>query len=453
MIEDLHTEFKREWSDKYLKNIAAFANTDGGVLYIGIDDAGEITGVKDVKTLLKKIPDTIQNVLGIVPVVDNHEENGKSYISIKISKHDDLLFCDGKIYVKSGSTTRELKGRELRIHLMKSLDMSWSDEVSTIVPVEDLDGIAYREFIKKAIKKKMLKPEEEKLGILAVFEKMDLCVKGHPKLGAVLLFHPEPTRFTAGACVQIGMFRDSDLLYQDLIKGPLFLIPDKVVDLIFTKYIIAPVTYEGIYRVENTPYPFEAIREAVLNSIIHADYGAKTPIQIKVFPDRLMIANDGSPPEDWTVDMLLKSHKSHPGNPSMAEVFHRAGMVERFGRGIQTIMSEYEGKEDKVPVFNFNKYEFIVTFFNENYVENIPNSGIPLSEPEKRLIQKMSDAEYSLSELVEIASSGNRESFRRHVIKPLVDKGFIEMTVKDKPTSMKQKYVLTDSGRVFKKNQ
>lgn len=109
MIEDFHTEFKREWSDKYLKNIAAFANTDGGVLYIGIDDAGKITGVKDVKTLLKKIPDIIQNVLGIVPVVDNHEENGKNYISIKVSKHDDLLFCDGKIYVKSGSTTESSK--------------------------------------------------------------------------------------------------------------------------------------------------------------------------------------------------------------------------------------------------------------------------------------------------------------------------------------------------------
>lgn len=113
MMENLHTEFKEKWSDKWLRNIAALGNSDGGTLYVGLDDDGSVIGVDNVKSLLKTIPDKIQNVLGIVPNVNNHSKDGKDYISIKVAKHDDVLFYEGKLFVKSGSTTRELKGREL----------------------------------------------------------------------------------------------------------------------------------------------------------------------------------------------------------------------------------------------------------------------------------------------------------------------------------------------------
>jgi len=72
VIEDLHNEFKESWADKYLRNIAAFANTDGGTLYIGVDDIGNIVGVEDYRYLLKMLPDKIESALRIVPVVSHH---------------------------------------------------------------------------------------------------------------------------------------------------------------------------------------------------------------------------------------------------------------------------------------------------------------------------------------------------------------------------------------------
>jgi predicted HTH transcriptional regulator len=78
MMEDLRTEFKREWDKKYLRNVAALANSDGGAIYIGVEDDGAVCGLKNLKDSLKQIPDDVQNVLGIVPAVDCHVEGGNT---------------------------------------------------------------------------------------------------------------------------------------------------------------------------------------------------------------------------------------------------------------------------------------------------------------------------------------------------------------------------------------
>ena len=401
MMEDLHTEFKRDWdSSKYLRNVAALANTDGGVIYIGLSDDGTVYGVKDLTKLLKQIPDDIQNILGIVPIVDHHSKDGKEYISITVSKSEDVVFCNGKLFVKSGSTTRELRGADGRIYLMKKYDYSWTDDPCNSVSVEDLDNVYFEDFKNEGFAHEKITSGELALDIKSLFKKLDILVDGRPKLGAVLLFHPEPLMFNSGACVKIGKFEGSEILYQDMVTGPLFLMPDKVVDLLMTKYSISPITYEGIRRIDTPSYPREALREAVLNSIIHNDYGTRTPIQIKVYPDRMEIANDGSPPSNWTLETLLTAHKSHPGNPSMATVFYRAGKVESFGRGIQKILDQYTGRDVKAPEFKFNSCEFTIVLYNENYVEGISTPTSVDNWKNNLSKVKLSDNELAIYELI-----------------------------------------------------
>lgn len=212
--------------------------------------------------------------------------------------------------------------------------------------------------------------------------------------------------------------------------------PDKVVDLLMTKYSISPITYEGIRRIETPSYPYEALREAVLNSIIHNDYGTRTPIQIKVYPDRMEISDDGSPPSNWTLETLLTAHKSHPGNPSMATVFYRAGKVESFGRGIQKILDQYTGRDVKAPEFKFNSCEFTVVLYNENYVEGI-STQISVDDWKDNLSKaKLSDNELAVYELIahsEFTSARDVASKLdisyasvNRVISSLVDKGMIK---------------------------
>ena len=110
-------------------------------------------------------------------------------------------------------------------------------------------------------------------------------------------------------------------------------------DLLLTKYLKAGISYRGIQRVESLPVPEAALREAVLNAILHKDYSSGTPVQISVYADRLMLWNPGELPQNWTVARLKAKHPSHPFNPGLANVFFRAGQIETWGRGIERIFS------------------------------------------------------------------------------------------------------------------
>ncbi len=93
-------------------------------------------------------------------------------------------------------------------------------------------------------------------------------------------------------------------------------------------------------RIESYPIPETALREAILNAVVHKDYASGIPIQISVYPDKLMIWNSGQLPSDWTLERLLGKHSSQPFNPDVANAFFRAGMIEAWGRGIERIMQE-----------------------------------------------------------------------------------------------------------------
>ena len=357
------------------------------------------------------------------------------YISIKVERSPELIFLDGKIFGKSGSTTRELKGHDLRARSLKRGEEPWTEGTTSRISMSELNNGIYLDFIRKARSINMLSEDDEQSSIEEIFDKLNLSVEGNPKLGAVLLFHPEQQKFTPGAFVQIGMFRGSDILYQDMVGGPLFSMPDKIIDILFTKYMIAPISFEGIYRRESHPYPMPSIREAVLNLIMHSDYGDKVSMQIKVHADRIEMWNSGSPPENWTLETLLNSHRSIPGNPTIATVFHRAGMVEKFGRGIRTIIDGYEGRETRRPEFSFSISEFCVTFFNDSNIDDdsivdfsIPNTcknPLGMKDNEFAVYQLISESRFTTSsEAATLLGVSSRTVDR--ILSSLQTKGVIE---------------------------
>ena len=103
---------------------------------------------------------------------------------------------------------------------------------------------------------------------------------------AVLLFHNDPEKYIFGSFIKIGFFEsDSEILYQDEVHGSIIEQVDKVVELLYHKYLRAKISYEGIQRVERYPFPEGAVREALLNAIVHKDYSSGVPIQISVYDD------------------------------------------------------------------------------------------------------------------------------------------------------------------------
>lgn len=194
-----------------------------------------------------------------------------------------------------------------------------------------------------------------------------------------MLFHPDPEKFITGVYIKIGYFEnEADLIFQDEVHGNLFEQIEKTLDLLFTKYIRAIVSYEnGINRIETYEYPREAIREALLNAIAHKDYSGLTPIQIRVYKDKIMIWNEGTLPEDWTINNLLKEHSSRPFNPDIANAFFRSGYIESWGRGISKMTELCVAKGLPKPSYLVEGSDFWVIFRKDiYYTEHLQSLGL-----------------------------------------------------------------------------
>ena len=133
-------------------------------------------------------------------------------------------------------------------------------------------------------------------------------------------------------------------------------------DLLFTKYLRASISYERISRIETYPFPDAAIRETILNALGHKDYSSGAPIQISVYDDKIIIWNSGQLPEGWTIEKLKQKHSSVPYNPDIATSFFRSGYIESWGRGIEKINHECITSGVPMPEFNTDFSGLMVTF-------------------------------------------------------------------------------------------
>nr|MBK9652837.1 winged helix-turn-helix transcriptional regulator [Bacteroidota bacterium] len=151
-------------------------------------------------------------------------------------------------------------------------------------------------------------------------------------------------------------------MFQDTIHGHLFEQVERAMALLLSKYLKATITYKGLNRMEKYPKPVAALREAVLNAIVHKDYASQIPVQISVYADKLIIWNEGQFPDDWTIENLKSKHPSRPYNPAIANVFFRAGLIEAWGRGTINILNECKLAKISQPIFKYEFSGFIVEF-------------------------------------------------------------------------------------------
>ncbi|MBS1590235.1 MAG: putative DNA binding domain-containing protein [Bacteroidetes bacterium] len=336
MSEHQNIEYKSSWRDEYLKWICGFANANGGTIFIGKDDNGKVVGVNDAKKLLEDIPNKVRDVLGILVDVNLHQTKQGDYLEIVVEPYPNAISYKGQYHYRSGSTKQELKGSALEKFLLQKKGKHWDSSPIPNVAVFDLKQDTFEFFKKRGIRSKRLDEESLNDTPEQLLENLELTEGKYLKRAALLLFHPKPEKFVTGAYIKIGYFEnDADLIFQDEVHGNLFEQVEKTLDMLFTKYIKAIISYENkIHRIETYEYPKDAIREALLNAIAHKDYSSGSTIQISVYKDKIMIWNAGQLPENWTIETLLQKHSSSPYNPDIANTFFRSGYIESWGRGI-----------------------------------------------------------------------------------------------------------------------
>lgn len=338
MAESQNIEWKELWRDDYLKWICGFANAQGGKIYIGVDDTGKVVGVQNGKRLLEEIPNKIQTNLGFLADVNLLSKNGLDYIEIIVGSSSYPVSYKGEYHFRSGSTKQILRGVALTEFISSKTGIRWEDSVIEGVTAEDLDKESFDIFRREAIRSKRMTKDDLNMSNAELLDSLDLLKDGKLTRAAVLLFHRTPQKWMFGTYTKIGKFgKGSDLQYQDEVIGSLFMQAERVIELIYLKYLKAPVTYDNLTRVETYPFPKDAVREALYNALVHSRWSAGIPIQVRIEDDAMYISNECVFPSDWTMESLLQRHQSRPYNPKIARAFFRAGYIESWGRGIQKI--------------------------------------------------------------------------------------------------------------------
>lgn len=401
MVESQNIEFKESWRDEYLKWVCGFANAQGGKIYVGCDDTGNVVGVKDTERLMEEIPNKIRDSMGIIVAVNQLEKNGLHYIEIDVPAYPIGISYKGVYHYRSGSTKQVLNGPALEAFLLRKHGATWDNLPLPAFKINDVDDSIVKKFKALAVKKGRIESsllEEPKEVLL---EKMHLTNGGYLTNAAMLLFAKDPEQYQLGAYIKIGYFEsDADLLYQDEIHGSILEQVDKALEVIYLKYMRAKIRYEGVQRIERYFVPEESLREALLNAICHKQYQSGIPIQISVYEDRLYVANVGSLPENWTIENLMEKHASVPYNPNIASVFYLAGFIESWGRGIEKICDSQKADNLPMPEYTVHPGDIMIKFTGpEDRIVRVTDKVT--EKVIDQVIDKVTEREYAVLKLLE----------------------------------------------------
>ncbi len=391
-IEHQALEWKSTWKDDHLREICAFANAQGGVLCIGKDDHGRVTGVPEsaARKLLENLPNKVRDVTGVQVDVNLRAEGSLYWLEVVVPAVSTPVSCRGEFYYRSGSVCQQLTGPALTHFLLEKTGAQWDSIPVDRVTPEELDSISFEIFQREALRNRRMSAEDFDISRRELLQRLELLdEQGRLKRAALLLFHPHPTRWFAGAFIKVGFFQnDAEILYDDTLEGSLFRQADQVIDLIYTKYMRAWISYDGITRVDRYPFPRTAIREAVFNAIIHSDYSSGVPIQIRVYDQKVVIYNQARIPMLWVQEGALDKHGSKAINPLIARAFYRAGHVESWGRGIKRIADACREYGTAPQSYRFTDSEVVTVF------ENNANAGLgqrPLTERQRIVLRWLKD--------------------------------------------------------------
>lgn len=369
MPEQQNIEYKQSWHDDYLKWVCGFSNAQGGVIFIGKGDNGNVVGVADYKKLMDDIPNKIRNAMGITAEVNLHEEEGKYFIEIVTQPYSVPISVKGRYYYRSGSTKQELTGAALNEFLLKKSGKTWDDVIEARATFADIDEKTVKIFLAASQNTGRL-PENDGLDLPELFEKLRLTENGQLKRAAIILFGKDPGKFYPSIYVKIGRFGkdDTDIIFQETEEGNLIMLLQAVLNQLNHKFLIRSIGFEGMHRIEKGEYPLAAIREMLLNALVHRNYmGA--PIQIHVYDDKISIWNEGSLPAGLTLAALKRSHSSRPRNPIIADVSFKGGYIDAWGRGTIKILDTCKEAELPEPEMQEQDGGFIITLFKNNLTQ------------------------------------------------------------------------------------
>lgn len=421
VIEDARNEFKVKLTDKFEEEVISFLNTNGGNIYIGINDKGDIVGINGKidllqRTIKDRIKDNIMpSTLGLYDVV-TLEENGKKYIKVIIAHGS-----DGPYYIKGMGMTPD----SCFIRVGSSIQSMPYDMINNRVNKRTRTSLRNIVSPKQNLTFSQLKIYYEEKGFNInnnFLKQLDLYTDdGKYNYNAYLLADNNTVSIKFGKYAgtnAVDLIENEDFGNCSIVKATKNILNKiEIENKIFTKI-------EYPERKEIKMYDFSAVREAVVNAIVHNDWSNEYAPKFEMFSDRLVISSNGGIQDSTTKEEFLEEF-SLPKNKELMKVFNDLDLVEQMGTGIIRILQSYN-KES----FEFFPNFIRVTFpFNENKFKltknKIQNSNI--TETQNNIIKLMLDSPTITQETLARLLDVNIRTIQRN-IKILMDMGLVERT-------------------------
>jgi ATP-dependent DNA helicase RecG len=340
--EGTTVEFRRSFGAEALRSLCAFANTRGGELWIGVGDDGTVVGASVGRESLRDWPHRIREELGINAHVEAGKVEGKPVVRIAVEESRlKPVRYRGRAYVRSGSIDQIATEEEETRWVLDRTGQTWDALPEPRARWDHLDPERIRWFRQECNRRRRrMVPDGE--DDPTVLRKLGLLTEdGTPTRAAVLLFGPDPHRFYLNAVVKVGRFRSPTLIADDReIHGTPFEQVEEVMSY-FREHLETRFAFTGEPAREVIwEYPLGALREAVINAVVHRDYLDSGHIQVRWYDDHLVILNPGTLLPPLTLEDLKRPHRSALRNRLIAEMFYYVGWIERWGTGIQKILDE-----------------------------------------------------------------------------------------------------------------
>lgn len=380
MREGLKVEFKRGFGKDVLRTVVAFANTQGGKIYIGYDDDGSVLGVEnpdyEILTVTNSIRDSIKPDVTMFIACDVHIDQGKEVIVVDVQRGVSCPYYLAEkglrpsgVFVRQGASS--VPASEVAIR-----EMILETDGNEFESVRALDQDLSFDSMKKAFEEAELRIGNSQMRSLNLIDSDGLFTN-------VGLLLSDQCPYTIKAAIfegtNKGRFKDrvefSGSVLKHLVDTYAFL----------DRYNRTRSEIQGLKRVDQRDYPEIAIREALLNAIVHKDYALSSSILISLFDDRMEIVTIGGVIKGIGEDDILLG-VSVLRNRYLADVFYKLKWVEACGTGIQKIMESYEKHKIK-PKIEVSSNAFKITLPNTQYLDALASYEVSLNKSETKVME------------------------------------------------------------------
>ena len=443
--ENATTEFKGAFDREVIETAVAFANTTGGTILIGVSDRRDISGITVGKETLRDVSNRISQATEprIIVDVESVDVVEKSVLVVHIAEASiKPVSVKGVCYKRVGNSNRVMSPQEIAQMHLNATGQSWDQLLVTHAGIDDIDEKKVEWYLtRRETTRNVAKPQD--MSQTALLRNIDgLNDEDIPTHAGILFFGKYPQRFCQNAQLRVVRFKGISVTHPVINRldcsGALWEMVDAAEEFIRKNIrLLSLRTSRSFQRDDKFEYPLAALREAIINALIHRSYQKHSDVRVFIFDNRVEVINPGTFPEGVSPDAPVHE----PVNPILSQFMYDVGFIERYGSGIRMMKRLSAEWGNKEPSYEFHPLQTTVIFdspIQESTFIEIDDISEQLNERQKNaFFYVQRHGKITRKEYIEINHVSVRIAYEE--LRDLTTKGLLHVVGKGRGTKYIQK--------------